>query len=245
VIALLLSFTAPLHAQDHAHDGRRPRSPADDREPHCRIVCTPALSLMPALLRTHLRGGPLVRSDATNAVRRLPSSSAMEIIVAVAAPTAVPRVSVFGSVQWLPNASAQRNPFTLYTASELGEQVRANAPTATAGVSVSLITASATSGWLDVAGNVGDLFSQAARPGDASAYTHKLDLELATHLHAFDWIPARTYLHRASLFGILDYIATGLPREGDEVPLGRRFLSDARPLALIAGISFPLTPSAR
>jgi hypothetical protein len=245
VIALLLTVSGQLQAQHRARDGRRSRRPDDDGAPHCRLVCAPALSLMPALLRTHLRGGPLVRSDATNAVRRLPSSSAMEIIVAVAAPTAVPRVSVFGSVQWLPNASAQRNPFTLYTASELGEQVRANAPTATAGISVSLIPASATDGWLDLAGNVGDLFSQAARPGDASAYTHKLDLELATHLHAFDWIPARTYLHRASLFGILDYVATGLPREGDEVPLGRRFLSGARPLALIAGISFPLTPSAR
>jgi len=245
VIALLLSFTFPLHAQSHERDGRQSRSPADDRARHCRIVCAPTLSLMPAVLRTHLRGGPLVRTDATNAQRRLPSSSIMELIVALSAPTAVPRVSVFGSVQWLPNASAQRNPFTLYTASELGEQVRANAPTATAGISVSLIPASATGGWVDLAANAGDLFSQAARPGDASAYTHKLDLELTTHLHAFDRIPARTYLHRASLFGILDYVATGLPRAGDEVPLGRRFLSDARPLALIAGISLPLTPSVR
>jgi hypothetical protein len=244
VIVLLLSFTSQLQAQDHARAGRRQR-PSDDAAPRCRIVCAPTLSLMPGLLRTHLRGGPLVRSNATNAERRLPSSSAMEIIVSASARTAVPRLSVFGSVQWLPNASAQRNPFTLYTANELGEQVRANAPTATAGLSVSLIPASTTGGWFDVAGNVGDLFSQAARPGDASAYTHKLDLELATHVHAFDRVPARTYLHRASLFGILDYVATGLPRGGDEVPVGRRFVTDARPLALIAGISLPLTPSVR
>jgi hypothetical protein len=245
VMALLLFFTSPLHAQNRERDGRQPRGTTNDREQQCRIVCAPTLSLMPGFLRTHLRGGPLVRSDATNAEQRLPSSSAMEIIVALAARTAVPRVSVFGSVQWLPNGTAQRNPFTLYTASELGEQVRANAPTATAGISVSLLPASATGGWVDFAANVGDLYSQAARPDDASAYTHKLDLELATHVHAFDWVPARTYLHRASLFGILDYVATGLPREGDEVPLGRRFLSDARPLALIAGISLPVTPPVR
>jgi hypothetical protein len=244
-LALLLSFTAQLSAQSHERQRGHRRTPIEDRAPHCRIVCAPTLSLMPGLVRTHLRGGPLVRTNATNAEQRLPSSSAMEIIVAATARTAVPRLSVFGSVQWLPNASAQRNPFTLYTASELGEQVRANAPTATAGISISLLPASATRGWIDVAGNLGDLFSQAARPSDASAYTHKLDLELSTNVHAFDWVPARTYLHRASLFGILDYVATGLPREGDEVPLGRRFLSDARPLALIAGISFPLTPSVR
>jgi hypothetical protein len=200
---------------------------------------------MPGLLRTHLGGGPRVRSVATNATQRLASNSDLEIIVAAAARTAVPRVSVFGSVQWLPNASARRNPFTLYTASELGTPVRANAPTVTAGLSFSLLPATMTGGWFDLAGNVGDLYSQAARPSDASAYTHKLDLDLVTHADVFNWVPARTYLHRVSLFGILDYVATGLPRTGDEVPIGRRFESDARPLSLIVGVALPLTPPLR
>jgi len=200
---------------------------------------------MPALIRTHLRGGPIVRSTTTNITQRLPSSTDAEIIVSMAARTRLPRVSVFGSVQWLPNASAQRNPFTLYSASELGEPVRANAPTATVGASVSLVSAEITGGWADLAANVGDLFSQAARPGDASAYTHKLDLDLVAHGDVFNWTPPRTYLHRISLFAILDYVATGLPHAGDEVPLGRRFLSDAHPLSLITGVALPLLPPIR
>ena len=200
---------------------------------------------MPAVIRTHLFGGPRVRTLATGAETRLPSTSDFELIVAVAARTAVPRLSLFGSVQWLPNASEKRNPFTLYTASDLGEPVRANAPTVTMGASVSVLPAAATHGLFDLAANVGDLYSQAARPGDKSAYTHKLDLDLVAHLHAFAWTPRATWLHRVTVFSILDYVATGLPRAGDEVPVGRVFLTDARPTSLIAGLSLPITPPAR
>jgi hypothetical protein len=209
------------------------------------VLCAPSVSLMPAVIRTHLFGGPRVRALATGAERRLPGSSDFEMIIAVAARTAVPRLSLFGSVQWLPDASEQRNPFTLYTASELGEPVRANAPTATMGASVSLLPASGTSELFDLAANVGDLFSQAARPSDKSAYTHNLDVELAAHLHAFAWAPRDTGLHRVTAFSLLDYVATGLPRAGDEVPVGRVFETDARPTSLIAGLSLPITPPAR
>jgi hypothetical protein len=97
-----------------------------------------------------------------------------------------------------------------------------------------------TSGWLDAAANVGDLYSQAARPDDRSAYTHKLDLDLLTHVHAFARTPEHGYLHDVSLFALLDYVATGLPSAGDEVPTTRRFLSAARPAALIVGLALPL-----
>lgn len=244
VIALLLLARAPTLLAQHAERDGRHGARRDDAA-RCHVLCSPAVSLMPGVLRTHLRGGPLVRTIATNAEQRLPSSTDMEIIVAMSARTALPRVSVFGSVQWLPNVTARRNPFTLYTASELGAPVRANAPTVTAGLSLSLLPAAATSGWFDLAGNVGDLFSQAARPSDASTYTHKLDLDLVGHANVFNWTPRPAYLHRVSVFGILDYVATGLPRRGDEVPLGRRFLNDARPLSLIVGLALPLTPSIR
>jgi hypothetical protein len=119
--------------------------------------------------------------------------------------------------------------------------VHANAPTVAAGLSASALTAATTHGWVDVGANVADLFSQAARPDDRSAYTHKLDLELVTHWHAFAWTSPKSYGHRVTLFGILDYVATGLPRAGDEVPQGRRFVSSARPAALIAGLVLPIT----
>lgn len=213
--------------------------------PHCHVLCAPAVTLMPALLRTHIAAAPRVVSLATGAEHRLPSTSSFEMIVAVAAPTAVPRLSVYGSVQWLPNATTSRNPFTLYTASELGTGVKANSPTWSAGASVSVLPAPATHGWLDAAVNVADLFSQAARPEDKSSYTHKLDLELLTHVHPFTGDAPATWLHRVAVFALLDYVATGLPRAGDEVPLGRRFVSAARPLALVAGLALPITPSGK
>ncbi len=208
----------------------------------CRVLCAPAITLMPGLIRNHLTGGPRVRSLASGAEQRLPSTSDLEVIVSAAAATAVPRVTLYGSVQWLPNASEARNPFTQYRASQLGERIRANAPTVSMGASLTLLPATASGGWLDAGVNVGDLFSQAARPGDRSAYTHKLDLALITHAHAFNGAPKNTYLHRITVYGILDYVATGLPRAHDEVPAGRVFLENARPLALIVGLAIPVTP---
>jgi hypothetical protein len=209
------------------------------------VLCAATVTLMPGVLRTHVARGPLVRATATGAEHRLAGTSSFEAIVAVAARTPVPRLGVYGSVQWLPNASEARNPFTLYTASELGTGIKANAPTAAAGVALTLLPAQQTAGWLDFGANVADLLSQAARPTDRRAYTHKLDLELVTHVHAFAGSAARSYLHRASLYAILDYVATGLPKAGDEVPVGRRFVSGARPLALVFGLALPVTEAKR
>ena len=210
----------------------------------CRVLCAPTVTLMPGAVRTHVLHAPVVREQGGTA-HALRGGWNGELIVAVASRTALPRVSAFGSVQWLPNATSARNPFTLYTASELGAHVRANAPTLVLGGSLALLTADETRGWLDLAANVGDLFSQAARPNDRGAYTHKLDLDLIAHAHAFAWAPPDTYLHRVSAYAILDYVATGLPRAGDEVPAGRVFVSDARPAALVLGLALPITPSAR
>src|SRR5690348_724161 len=41
----------------------------------CRVVCTPTLTLMPAVIRSHLFGGPMVQDLATGATRRLPAST--------------------------------------------------------------------------------------------------------------------------------------------------------------------------
>ena len=239
-VVLLPCTVAQLCAAQGSHraspDGR-PSAPGP-----CRIVCGPALTLMPGVIRTHLFGGPRVRSLATGVEQRLDGSANFELIAAVAARTALPRLSLFGSVQWLPNAAEQRNPFTLYTANELGSAIHANAPTVTMGGSVALLPAAQTRGWLDLAANVGDLFSQSARPSDRSAYTHKLDLDLVAHVHAFSWTPPTTWVHRVSVYSILDYVATGLPKAGDEVPEGRIFLTDARPTSLIVGLTLPVTP---
>jgi hypothetical protein len=231
-MALVAGVSVPLAAQSTT-------------TPRCHLLCAPSLTLLPGVVRTHLLRGPLVRNTTTGVESRLEGTTNMQVIVALASRTAVPRLSFFASAQWLPNAPEGRNPFTLYTASELGTHVRANAPTLVAGGSFALVAPTSTAGWFDAAFNVGDLFSQAATPDDKSAYTHKLDLDLVTHLHVFDALPKHDYLHRVSLYAILDYVATGLPSAGDEVPLGRVFVTGARPMALVAGLAFPLTPPAQ
>lgn len=219
------------------------RAAAQDKPSKCRVLCTPTVDFMPGVIRSHLFGGPTVTDLATGKQSRIPGSSNLELIFVVASRTAIPRLSAFGSVAWLPNATAKRNPFTLYTASDLGEPVKANAPTVTAGGSFAVVTAPEAHGWADLSAVVASQFSQAARPTDDKAYTHKLDLELFTHVNLFAHVPEKTYLHRVSLYGILDVVATGLPRAGDEVPKGRRFDTNARPTALIFGLALPITPA--
>ena len=209
----------------------------------CRVVCGPALSVIPSAITNHLFARPRVRTLASGTEQRLPSVTNLEIIVVASARTAVPRTSLYASAQWLPTATEARNPFTLYAAHDVGEPaVRANAPTLSAGASIGILQPAETAGLLGVAVNVGDLYSGAARPGDASAYTHKLDLGLLANWSLFAALPAHSYAHGVALFTLLDFVATGLPHAGDEVPKGKRvFVSDVRSASLIAGLSLPLT----
>lgn len=210
----------------------------------CRVVCAPSLGVLPSVITTHVVGGPRVRSlGSGGSVSRLPSRTNFELLLTAGLRTALPRTSLYASAQWLPGAREDANPFTLYTAGDVGAgAVRANAPTLAAGLAFALLTAAEGARWVDVQLHAGDLYSQAARPDDRSAYTHKLDLGLVVDLHPFAALPAHTYLHGATLVTILDHVATGLPRAGDEVPKGARvFLSGARNASLIAGLAFPLT----
>jgi len=216
------------------------------QEPHhCALVCAPALTLMPGVIRTHALHAPRVRELATNQIVTLPGKSSFELIASFVAPTAVSRASLFASVQWLPNAKESANPYTLYTASDLGEQLRANAPSVTMGVTLALLTPTMSQGWFTLNGNIGDLYSQAAEPDDKSSYSHKLDLDLVGTLNVFNELPKAEYLHRVGVYGILDFVATGLPKAGDEVPKGERvFVDDARSVSLIVGLSVPFAPLA-
>jgi len=212
---------------------------------HCKLVCAPALTLMPGVIRTHALHAPRVRELATNQIVTLPGKSSFELIASFVAPTAVSRASLFASVQWLPNAKESANPYTLYTASDLGEQLRANAPSVTMGVTLALLTPTMSQGWFTLNGNIGDLYSQAAEPDDKSSYSHKLDLDLVGTLEVFNELPNAEYLHRVGVYGILDFVATGLPKAGDQVPKGERvFLDDARSVSLIVGLSLPFAPLA-
>ncbi|HWG35972.1 MAG TPA: hypothetical protein VN650_17555 [Gemmatimonadaceae bacterium] len=207
----------------------------------CSFICKPTISVEPAMIENHLFSHPTTRALATGAVQRLPSTTNLELIFAVGASTPIDRISLYGSVQWLPNASERRNPFTLYGASEIGDKVRANAPTASAGISLGIVDTKDTNGWLGVDAHIGDLYSSAARPHDSGAYTHKLDLGLVANWSLFAGLPMHTYMHDVALSTLLDYVATGLPKAGDEVPKGERvFLTGVHSASLIVGLAFPL-----
>ncbi|MFL5615025.1 MAG: hypothetical protein ACJ796_15275 [Gemmatimonadaceae bacterium] len=211
----------------------------------CAILCAPDFTLMPGVIRTHAFRAPRVRELPSNQVVTLPGKSSFELIGAFVAPTHVTWASLFASVQWLPNAKESANPYTLYTASDVGQQLRANAPSVTMGVSLALLAPTLTHGWFTLDGNIGDLFSQAAEPDDESSYSHKLDLDLVGTLHPFSELPKSEYLHRVGVYGILDFVATGLPKAGDQIPKGERvFLDDARSISLIVGLSLPIAPLA-
>ena len=210
----------------------------------CSFICSPTLSFDIAANVSHIGMSPKVRSLSTGVVTSLPSTTNSELLLVISARTAIPRSSLFTSVQWLPTANARRNPFTEYTASESGDQsIRANTLSATFGLSVTAIDDKLTKGWGTLSVYAGDLFSNAARPDDGSEYTHKLDLGLNATAKPFSRVsPRYTWVHGVSAFAILDLVATGLPKAGDEVPRGTRtFVDNAHALSLIFGVGLPLS----
>lgn len=101
---------------------------------------------------------------------------------------------------------------------------------------------SRTKGWLSSHFDVVDKFSPAERPHSSAAYTHKLDLELDTALHPFNWLPEDRWLRGVELETSLDYLATGLPRKGDLFADGSRYLDDASRWSLSFAAVIPVAP---
>lgn len=100
---------------------------------------------------------------------------------------------------------------------------------------------SATGGWLSSHFDIVDKLSPAERPTSRS-YTHKLDLELDTALHLFNFLPDGRWLKGLELETSLDYLATGLPRRGDVSEDGTVFLDNASRWSLSFVIVIPIAP---
>ena len=103
------------------------------------------------------------------------------------------------------------------------------------------LSAERTRGWVTSHFDIVDKFSPAKRPTDRRAYTHKLNLELDTSFSLFNWLPQGRWLRGVELEGSLDYVATGLPRRGDEVD-GVRFLDRASPWSFSVVFVLPVAP---
>src|SRR5262245_13359839 len=107
---------------------------------------------------------------------------------------------------------------------------------------VQTITESMARGWVTQHFDVVDKFSPAERPGAKRAYTHKLDFELDTAFHLFNFLPEGRWLRGLELETSLDYLATGLPKRGDVFADGSRFLDDASHWSLSFVFVIPVAP---
>lgn len=210
----------------------------------CHSICSATVLFRTGAIRSHVFGGPTVTDLATGKTHTVASRTNLQLQFVITAATLVPRTHLNLTVQWLPNARANTNPFTEYTASDEGTKIHANTPSLAMDVSVDALTPKETDGWFGVSGYAGDLFSTAAQPDDRSDFTHKFDVGLVGTLNIFNWLPKSDWLHSGvSAYTFLDYVVSGLPSAGDVVPKGvRRYDTGARPAALIAGLSFRLAP---
>ncbi len=68
---------------------------------------------------------------------------------------------------------------------------------------------SRTKGWVSSPFDVVDKFSPAERPHNTKAYSHKLNLELDTALHLFNWLPEGRWLRGVELDTSLDWCCPG------------------------------------
>jgi len=218
-------------------------SPATAQEgERCRFLCAPELKVEPTFTVPNLFSPPRIRTLDTGDEERASREVEFEIILAVDIPTSLPRLGFTVEAIWTPFSGTSTNPFTGATADRLGiEEIRDNPVELEFETNFKLLTAEQTGGWVESHVDVVDKFSPAERPRDRSAYTHKLNFELDTAVLLFNWLPAGNWLRTLEVEASLDYVATGLPRAGDELS-GERFLDDASPWGLSFVVVIPIAP---
>lgn len=211
----------------------------------CLILCTPSVTLAPSVTVSNLFHRPRVLELETNSVTELPREAEFELLLAVDVPTTIPRIGLTFEVIFAPFAGASANPFTGYDAEELEgeEEIRANPLEFELEFKLFLLRFSETGGWVQTHFDVVDQFSPAEAPEARGFYTHKLNFELDAAVAAFKWLPEGNWFRHLELEGSLDYLATGLPKAGDEAPKGeQRFLTDASPWSFTASVTIPIAP---
>lgn len=205
-----------------------PASAAAQESEDCRILCTPELNLEPTLTVENLFARPRVavaREGGARDTVRLGRDAVFEAILAVDIPTQFPRVGLTLEAIW--------PPF------EDGNELELEGE-----LNIVLLTGEETGGWVGAHFDIVDQFSPAERPNADRAYTHKLDFELDVAIAALRWLPERNWLRHLEVEGSLDYLATGLPRRGEEVD-GEQFLDDASGWSVSVLMIVPLAPLAR
>jgi hypothetical protein len=189
--------------------------------PACRVLCTPEFNIEPTVTFSNLFGSPRIVTEEGTTMRE-PRERGFEVIFSVGLPT---------RLQWLEfTAEAIVLPFDREGTPELEFETN-----------LLWLPPERTGGWVSSHFDIVDKFSPGERPTDRRAYTHKLNFELDTSLSVFNWLPAARWLRGVELEGSLDYVATGLPRKGDQHN-GVRFVDDASPWSFSVVVVLPIAP---
>lgn len=187
----------------------------------CRVLCSPAFHVEPTITFPQLFGSPRIVSD-DGTVTREHGGAEFEVILSLSLPT---------RISWLEfTVEAIVVPFDADSTPELEFETN-----------LVWLPSERTSGWIGSHFDIVDKFSPAERPGNARAYTHKLNLELDTSVSIFNWLREGRWLRGVELEGSLDYVATGLAKRGDRVD-GRHFLDDASPWSFSFVFVVPVAP---
>jgi hypothetical protein len=215
---------------------------AAQEEGRCRFVCAPTIEVAPTTTIGNLLFAPRVTDVSDGVPQHLTRDTEFELVVSADIPTRFPRLDFALEVHWTPWSGVGVNPFTGRTAEDLGvSTIRDNHVELESEINLTLIPEERTGGWVEVHFDVLDNFSPAQRALDRSVYTHKLDFELDTSISPFNRLPEKNWLRNIDVEASLDYMATGLPKAGDEVG-GDSYLDDASRWSFGVAIVIPLTP---
>ena len=215
-------------------------SGASAQEAACRILCAPDLSFEPTVTFENL--GDRARVDVGGVVEETEGETVVELIFAVGVPTTIPRVGLTLEAIFAPFKGTDEHPFTGETPQDVGrDEIRDNFPEIEVELNIDLLGEEQTGGWVSSHVDIIDKFSPGELPGDGGAYTHKLNFELDTALHAFNFLPEGRWARNLELELSIDYMASGIPREGDLVG-DELFLDDASPWSASLVLVMPLAP---
>lgn len=190
--------------------------------PSCRFICELEWKFEPTFTIENLANRHRVVTP-DGVTERVNRESVFETILALDMKTKVPRLGF--------TAELSATPFSDDNSAEL--ELESN---------FYWLTEPMSRGWVTSHVDVVDQFSPAERPNASKAYTHKLDFELDTAVHIFKRLPEDRWLRGLELETSLDYLATGLPQEGDVFPDGSRFADDASPWSFSFVIVIPIAP---
>jgi hypothetical protein len=188
----------------------------------CRFICEVAFKLEPTFTIENLANRHrVISSDGVS--ERVNRERVFETVLAVDMTTRIPRLGF--------TVEAIASPFNDDNEVELEFETNLH-----------FLTESRTKGWVTSHFDIVDQFSPAERPGAGHAYGHKLDFELDTAFHLFNFLPEGRWLRGLELETSLDYLATGIPKRGDVFADGSRYQDDASHWSLSFVFVVPVAP---